>query len=89
MSEEVMAAQSEEAVETAEKTQRKRLVWPVRIMRVDCGGLFPVKDAPEFSEAREAEKWIAANGKAGEVYVPARYPEKGMRPTLRVEEVAW
>lgn len=94
MSEEAMAAIAEEAAEVtpetaAEKAKRTRVVWPVRIMRVDYGGLFPVKDAPEFSEVREAEKWIAANGKPGETYVPARYPEKGLRPTTRVEEVAW
>lgn len=78
-----------EATETpAEKARRKRTTWPIRIFRCEGGGMFPVKDSPEFNELRDATDWINSNGKPSEAYMPVRHPEKALRQTLRLEEVA-
>lgn len=79
----------EPAETTAEtKARQTRSTWPIRILRCADGGAFPVKDAPEFREAAAAQTWMTANTPAGETYMPARYPEKAFRQTLKLEEVS-
>lgn len=79
----------EPAETTAETKARKtRSTWPIRIFRCADGGMFPVPNAPEFSEAADARTWMTANTPAGEMYMPARHPEKAFRQTLKLEEVS-
>lgn len=78
----------EPAETTAETKARTRSTWPIRILRCADGGAFPVKDAPEFREAAAAQTWMTANTPAGETYMPARYPEKAFKQTLKLEEVS-
>lgn len=82
-------AEGAPAETTAETKARKtRSTWPIRIFRCADGGMFPVGGAPEFSEAADARTWMTANTPAGEMYMPARHPEKAFRQTLRLEEVS-
>lgn len=71
----------------AARARAKRTTWPISILRVENGGYVPLKDSPEFGEAREAYSWIAANGKPTETYLPARLPAKSVKQTLALEEV--
>ena len=86
--EDIPPAEPAPAETTAETKARTRSTWPIRILRCADGGAFPVKDAPEFREAAAAQTWMTANTPAGETYMPARYPEKAFRQTLKLEEVS-
>ncbi len=69
------------------KAKRARTVFPFRILREDGGAFFLMRDAPEFSEVREAHAWIRANGAPGLLYVPARLGP-ALRAAMKWEEVA-
>lgn len=84
----VETAAPEAPEQAAEKARRVRTMWPIHILRCADGGMFPVKDAPEFAETRDAVAWMTANTPPGELYMPARHPDKAFRQTMRMEEVS-
>lgn len=78
----------EPAAETPEaKAKRTRTTFPWRILRVDEGALYPMRDSPEFSELREALAWISAHGTPGMAYRPARLAP-AQRLSIKLEEIA-